>query len=446
MADILGTAVGVISLGIQLCDGLLKYYHSFSHFREETQATCTQIEDLQITLHALDDTLKKYDFSPEAVKRIESSVRSCSMGNDALKKELEKFMDVSPPDGLRQRLVVQGKRLRYPFKESTLSKLQATVADMRENILLAIQILLLDSSGTTQTQVSELGKQLSILAHRSNAIEVSVSQTGSDVKLLLQGRVDDLRRQIRNWLDPVDVSSFHKLLQKQRQQGTGKWFLNSPNFMQWKTQPSSLLWVHGIPGAGKSVLCSTVVDSLVECCRVDENLGLGYFYFSFDDRKRRHVRDSLLRTLICQLWARLGQESDELEKLYNLCKREDRSPALDELGGLLQNLVSEFSETFIVIDALDECAEREDLLEMIAEIVDWQLSNLHVMVFSRTEDYIEEILGPFLTCKVRVENEINQDIRLYVQEQLKKDIRLKKWPEDVRQEIETRLLEKADGM
>lgn len=446
MADILGTAVGVISLGIQLCDSLLKYYHSFSHFREETQATCTQIKDLQNTLQTLDDTIKKYDFNPEAAKRIECNIQSCNIGNDSLKEELEKFMNVSPPEGLRQLLLAHGKRLRYPFKESTLSKLQATVAEMKDNILLAIQILLVDSAGTTQMQVSALGKQLSMLAHRSNAIEASVLETGSDMKLLLQGHVDDVRQKIRNWLDPVDASSFHKLLQKQRQPGTGKWFLDSKNYVRWKTQPSSLLWVHGIPGAGKSVLCSTVVDSLLECCRVQKNLGLGYFYFSFDDRKRRHVRDGLLRTLICQLWSRLGQESNELDQLYNLCKREDRSPTLDELGELLQSLVSGFSETYIAIDALDECTEREDLLEMIAQIADWQLRNLHVMVFSRVEDYIEEIIGPFLTCKVRVEDEIGQDIQLYIQEQLKKDTRLKKWPEDVKQEIETRLLEKADGM
>lgn len=445
-AEILGTAVGVISLGIQLCDGLLKYYHSFSHFREETQETCTQIEDLQSTLHALDDTLKKYDFSPEAVKRIESSVRSCSMGNDALKKELEKFMDVSPPDGLWQRLVVQGKRLRYPFKESTLSKLQATVAEMRENILLAIQILLLDNSGTTQTQVSALGKQLSILAHRSNAIEASVSQTGSDVKLLLQGRVDELRRQIRNWLDPVDTFSFHKLLQKQRQPGTGKWFFNSLEFTQWKTQPSSFLWVHGMPGSGKSILCSSVVDNLLEYCRTSQSLGIGYFYFSFGDHKRKHAREDLLRVLICQFWARRGQESAELEALYDTCKCEDRGPTLDELESLLQNLVSEFSETYVAIDGLDECSERTELLETLLRIVEWKLSSLHLIVFSRLEDEIEEFLQQVATHRIRVEDRIDDDIRLYVQGQLKKDTRLREWPADMKRAIEANVIEKANGM
>ncbi|KAL2215240.1 hypothetical protein M432DRAFT_554038, partial [Thermoascus aurantiacus ATCC 26904] len=317
---------------------------------------------------------------------------------------------------------------------------------MRENILLAIQILLLDSSGTTQTQVSALGKQLSILAHRSNAIEASVSQTGFDVKLLLQGRVDELRRQIRNWLDPVDTFSFHKLLQKQRQPGTGKWFFNSLEFTQWKTQPSSFLWVHGMPGCGKSILCSSVVDNLLEYCRTSQSLGIGYFYFSFGDHKRKHAREDLLRVLICQFWARRGQESAELEALYDTCKCEDRGPTLDELESLLQNLVSEFSETYVAIDGLDECSERTELLETILRIVEWKLSSLHLIVFSRLEDEIEEFLQQVATHRIRVEDRIDDDIRLYVQGQLKKDTRLREWPADMKRAIEANVIEKANGM
>ncbi|KAL2005048.1 hypothetical protein VTN00DRAFT_2898 [Thermoascus crustaceus] len=355
-------------------------------------------------------------------------------------------MDASSPKGLRQQLLAQGKRLLYPFKDSTLSKLQATVAEMRDNVSLAIQILLLDSSGTTQTQVSALGKEMSMLAYKSNAIEASVSQTGSDIKLLLQGRVDDIRQQIRNWLDPIDTFSFHKLLQKQRQPGTGKWLLDGVDFTQWKTQSYSFLWVHGIPGSGKSVLCSTVVDSLLEYCRTDQSLGIGYFYFSFGDQKRKHAREDLLRALICQFWARLGQEFAEVELLYNTCKCEDRGPTLDELENLLQSLVSEFSEAYIAIDGLDECPEREDLLDTILQMVEWRLSSLHFIVFSRLEDDIEEFFQQVTTHRIRIEDRIDGDIKLYVQGQLKKDIRLREWPVDVKRDIEANVTEKANGM
>ena len=53
MLEIAGVAVGVVSLGIQVTDGLIDYYKQFRHINEDIQAVLTRIEGLRDILNAL---------------------------------------------------------------------------------------------------------------------------------------------------------------------------------------------------------------------------------------------------------------------------------------------------------------------------------------------------------------------------------------------------------
>ncbi|KAF7318687.1 Ankyrin repeat protein [Mycena chlorophos] len=55
------------------------------------------------------------------------------------------------------------------------------------------------------------------------------------------------------------ASSLNFLPQQQEiyetwQKGTGGWFLEHPDFLDWVSGPTKLLWCAGIPGSGKTVL------------------------------------------------------------------------------------------------------------------------------------------------------------------------------------------------
>ena len=41
-----------------------------------------------------------------------------------------------------------------------------------------------------------------------------------------------------------------------------------------------------------------------------------------------------------------------------------------------------FESTYILLDALDECTDREDLLEFIEALMDWNVKGLHVLATS----------------------------------------------------------------
>ena len=102
---------------------------------------------------------------------------------------------------------------------------------------------------------------------------------------------------------------------------------------------------------------------------------------------------------------------------------------------------------YIIIDALDECSEREKLLEQISDIAGRKIGKLHILLTSRKEWDIKTALDPILTGSVSIESaKVDSDIRLYVCRRLENDPRLKDWPDTVKLEIENSLVNGAHGM
>ena len=70
------------------------------------------------------------------------------------------------------------------------------------------------------------------------------------------------REKIERWLSPPNPSTNYNRALQQRQEGTGLWFLQSHVYTQWKIQRNSTLWLYGIPGCGKTILSSTIIEDL----------------------------------------------------------------------------------------------------------------------------------------------------------------------------------------
>ena len=70
------------------------------------------------------------------------------------------------------------------------------------------------------------------------------------------------REKIERWLSPTHPSTNYNKALRQRQEGTGLWFLQNSVYVQWKTQQNSRLWIYGIPGCGKTILSSTIIEDL----------------------------------------------------------------------------------------------------------------------------------------------------------------------------------------
>jgi hypothetical protein len=236
---------------------------------------------------------------------------------------------------------------------------------------------------------------------------------------------------------------------KLRQDDTGLWFLNSDQSAEWKTGAASFLWLHGIPGCGKTILSSTILEDVLQHCKNDPGKVVAYFYFDFNDVQKQNP-ELMLRSLICQLSQQCIKIPASLDTLFSACDSGQRQPSLHALVEVMQQMIQDFPHVYIVLDALDECSERTELTDILETMAEWQLKNLHILVTSRRERDIESSLVTFIDQRnvICLQSElVDRDIQKYVQKRLS-DKKLGKWGTDptLRQEIEAALRNGAHGM
>ena len=177
-----------------------------------------------------------------------------------------------------------------------------------------------------------------------------------------------------------------------------------------------------------------------------ESFGIAYFFFDGrDSRKELQLHNSLIRTLISQLSdTRHGGITEKLVDLYNSCG-EAQQPSDEELQNVLRDILHRFSQAYIIIDALDECADREKTLNWANKLISDtnRKANLHFAVTSRPERDINEILGALDPHSIDVGEANTKDIV----ESLKLQIESKftKYNENTRKKIMSELENHAEG-
>jgi hypothetical protein len=63
------------------------------------------------------------------------------------------------------------------------------------------------------------------------------------------------------------------------------------------------------------------------------------------------------------------------------------NPSQDSLLDVLIAMIHQFPQTYIVLNVLDECTNRIDLLSILEIKAGWELDELHVLVTSRKTRY-----------------------------------------------------------
>ncbi|KAF2823360.1 hypothetical protein CC86DRAFT_396160 [Ophiobolus disseminans] len=256
--------------------------------------------------------------------------------------------------------------------------------------------------------------------------------------------------EICSWLSAPDPSTNYHKAHKQRQAETGLWLLESAKYAKWKESAASRLWLYGIPGCGKTILSSTVIEHLLQHCDKDISMVTAYFYFDFNNIQKQNPV-LMLRSLLCQLLRRAVMIPKGVDVLFSSCENGQRKPSLHALLDVTRQVAQEFAHVYVVLDALDECSQRSELMDMLEIVAGWQLDNLHLLMTSRKERDIETSLQGYVreedtVCLQR--DVVDKDIQRYVQQQLSEKKNLVKWNKDaaIRQEIQAALMHGARGM
>jgi hypothetical protein len=183
---------------------------------------------------------------------------------------------------------------------------------------------------------------------------------------------------------------------------------------------------------------------------------MAYFYFDFRDADKQNRRD-LLPSLITQLSRQSDRCFDTLFHLYLAHNDGAQKPSEGALMQCLKEMLTlpDQHPVYIIIDALDECSNtsgmpssREQVLDLLRELVELSLPNLHLCVTSRPEIDIRHALEPLTSRRVSLHEQSGQkeDIINYVTSVLQSDPKMRRWRVEDKNLVIEILSERADGM
>jgi hypothetical protein len=75
--------------------------------------------------------------------------------------------------------------------------------------------------------------------------------------------------------------------------------------------------------------------------------------------------------------------------LISSCENGRRQPSAHTLLETTRQTAQESTQTYVILDALNECTQRSELIDVLETVAGWQLDNLHLLMTSRKERGIE---------------------------------------------------------
>jgi len=205
-----------------------------------------------------------------------------------------------------------------------------------------------------------------------------------------------------------------------------------------------------IAGAGKTKLVSRVIDSLMNRPHTE---ALAFFYCNRNQTSRQEPQN-ILRSFVKQLSISPDEEKiqDCLVRVYRQKERDgflSNEMSFEECETLISELIKTYSQTTLVLDALDECSPRlrGELIATFERLVENAPANLKIFISSRRDDDIKYQLEKKANVGISAtDNE--KDISKYVADRIEinKAKRRVPIPLDLQDEIIRVLLQKSGGM
>ncbi|KAG2004613.1 ankyrin repeat domain-containing protein 50, variant 3 [Coprinopsis cinerea AmutBmut pab1-1] len=249
----------------------------------------------------------------------------------------------------------------------------------------------------------------------------------------------ELVAQLRHWLaDNVNFRAIHTDVRRRRTSGTGQWLLESRLYREWKKSKGGVIWWMGMPGAGKTVMASTIIDDLLPLENDSERTCVLFVYSRYTEPLA--VTD-ILKALIKQCIERNHDLAALVKPVYDKHKLEETEPSADELVELLRKLESYFGRVYYVIDGVDEAHldVRFDLIQVINNLQG------NIMLTSRPLDDLGKDLNYAVFCKLAAQND---DLKLHMEEKLRRHKHLHRVLSlnNSQEEVLHQIIEKAEGM
>ncbi|KAI0199678.1 hypothetical protein F4808DRAFT_471324 [Astrocystis sublimbata] len=256
---------------------------------------------------------------------------------------------------------------------------------------------------------------------------------------------EERRRIIEHCFPPNrDMRDLHDRRKELQEPGTCDWISRDDNFRGWlESRNPRFLWIHGIPGTGKTVLAAHIIEMTAAACNSE---GYGFYYCLYSHKQDETV--SFLTFVLRQLCTQKKKVSERMVQAH------DRDEGLSVEG--LLDCLAEVSRTFaggvhIVVDAIDESSPRDNLIKVLCQIGSEQrFGRVFLLCTSREEsDIIEPVnkLESSVTFIDMANPHVKEDIERYIHRQLTEvPFFLRYYDDSLRDEVKSALTRKAKGM
>lgn len=237
----------------------------------------------------------------------------------------------------------------------------------------------------------------------------------STVRSLQENQDSEQYRVITDWLSSSDFPAQQSDFIGRRQEGTGQWFIISPEFTDWLQGTKHDLFCPGIPGAGKTMIAAIAADHIWKAFQ-SENVGIAYIYCNYKRQETQTTTD-LLAAILKQLVQERPLYGEPVIALHKLHGDRRTYPSLKEICIALNAVLNSYSKAYIIVDALDECTDSDGTRSKLLTILrDLQTkTDMRLMVTSRFVARIEQSFQGSLMLEIRASE---ADVKRYVAGQL----------------------------
>ncbi|KAF5648656.1 hypothetical protein F52700_972 [Fusarium sp. NRRL 52700] len=425
MAETLGvvaSAIAVIQISKEVISACQFYIEALrSDAPTSLRTVLIEVSTLKSVLENLEFISKCGTFTPALQNRLAASdgpIEGCKAAMTALEKLFpRRSLQNGQNASKRQKVQATFAILAWPLKQGQVQDLLQQISRHRDGIQLALT-----------TEVTRDIKD--------------IKAASEEIRSIL---TEEQRYRVCSWLTTTDPSPIHNRSRKLYEDGTGSWMLRSQHWTDWLASSTRCLWIHGIPGSGKTILASWLIENVQGHCKrvATENAPCTSVYYYCYFGHHQDEASPFLRWVITQLSRQAGVVSTLIHDLF----RRGGEPSIPELLDGLGQILQVFSCAYIVIDAADESDPRDELLEVIHTLVtDLRFSNVQILVTSREYIDIERAMEK-VSVPIPMANElVEHDIRLHVQSILQSNPKFRCWPDDLLIEVEDAISTKAKGM
>lgn len=393
--SVASSIAGLVTLALQVGGTIAIYVNAIKERSKNIKELHDELLLLGEVLSGLRDFVnsekaKGSSFDSHSV--LSKAIRDCHQRIERIGDRLK-----PPPDNGRIARVID--QLKWPFEQREVMQMVENLRRFSQTFQFAYTIegfnLLRKSSDDAtkglqemldvSKKISELSAQMGLSAEEASrraaqleqiiALVPVLSKTATDLNEISQAtRLAELREQERrttdilDWLAPVSSLHKHRDLQVRRAEGTGKWLLEHHSFRQWEDETTAehdLLCVGG-PGAGKSILCSQIIDHLRTRFK-DEDVAVAYYYYDYSEQQSQHPL-AFARSLCRQLSSHGQSVPTAVAEFYQKTRNAVKDQTwFHDLLAVMRRVIATFDHCYIVVDALDEAdnSSRTGLFEVI---------------------------------------------------------------------------------